>query len=94
LSLPIDLEADMPELWLTYGERDVVLDIKVENLNEFRNSKFNNIQDQDLAQQIEITSLDNLRIFAAEGICCTNNFNHLEFRKEKLNFVAANRVLS
>jgi hypothetical protein len=67
LSLPIDLEADMPELWLTYGERDVVLDIKVENLNEFRNSKFNNIQDQDLAQQIEITSLDNLRIFAAEG---------------------------
>jgi len=57
----------MPELWLTYGERDVVLDIKVENLNEFRNSKFNNIEDQDLAQQIEFASLDNLRIFAAEG---------------------------
>ena len=57
----------MPELWLTYGERDVVLDIKVENLNQFQNSKFNNVDDQDLAQQIEFASLDNLRILAAEG---------------------------
>lgn len=57
----------MPELWLTYGARDIVLDIKVENLHAFENSRFNNLQDQYLVQQIESISLEDVRIFAAEG---------------------------
>jgi hypothetical protein len=57
----------MPELWLTYGARDIVLDIKVENLNAFENSRFNNLQDQYLVQQIESISLEDVRIFAAEA---------------------------
>jgi hypothetical protein len=57
----------MPELWLTYGSRDIVLDIKVENLIEFENSRFNNLQDQYLVQQAESISLEGVRIFAAEG---------------------------
>jgi hypothetical protein len=57
----------MPELWLTYGARDVVLDIKVENLNEFENSRFNNLQDEYLVQKLESISLEDVRIFAAEG---------------------------
>jgi hypothetical protein len=57
----------MPELWLTYGERDVVLDIKAENLNQFQNLRFNKIDDQNLAQQIEYKMLDDVRLFAAEG---------------------------
>jgi hypothetical protein len=57
----------MPELWLTYGARDIVLDIKVENLNELENSRFNDLQDEYLVQQTESISLEGVRIFAAEG---------------------------
>lgn len=57
----------MPELWLSYGAGDVVLDIKVENLNEFENQKFNNLEDQDLAQQLNSLPLEDMRIFAVEG---------------------------
>ena len=53
----------MPELWLTYGARDIVLDIKVENLNELENSRFNDLQDEYLVQQTESISLEGVRIF-------------------------------
>jgi len=54
----------MPELWLNYGSADVVLDIKVENLNTLDNAKFKKLEEEIIEQQIASVPLENMKILA------------------------------
>ncbi|MEP6575142.1 MAG: hypothetical protein ABJB85_01775 [Nitrososphaerota archaeon] len=54
----------MPELWLNYGSADVVLDIKVENLNTLDNAKFKKLEEEVIDQQIASIPLENMKILA------------------------------
>ena len=58
----------MPEIWLNYGNADVVLDIRAENLDQEVNSQGNNLDETlvnekldqiDLSKQIELVVLNN-----------------------------------
>lgn len=57
----------MPELWLNYGSAEVVLDIRVENLNAHDNSKFNKLEDSDLDLVLGSVPLEESRLFALDG---------------------------
>lgn len=57
----------MPELWLNYGSAEVVLDIRVENLNAHDNSKFNKLEDSDLDLALGSVPLEESRLFALDG---------------------------
>ena len=54
----------MPELWLNYGSADVVLDVKVENLNTLDNAKFKKLEEEIIDQQIASIPLENTKILA------------------------------
>jgi hypothetical protein len=57
----------MPELWLNYGAAEVVLDIKVENLNAYDNPRFCKLEDPDLEQVLGSVPLEEARLFALDG---------------------------
>ncbi len=54
----------MPELWLSYGAADVVLDIKAENLHTLDNAKFKKLGEEIIEQQIASIPLEDMHIIA------------------------------
>lgn len=57
----------MPEIWLNYGAADVVLDIKVENLNAYDNPNFSKLDDLELTKKLESVPLQDSNIFALDS---------------------------